>query len=240
MSQDLLNLKDYTIPELILFGGGCYLWVIVYIIYVRNIMKGRCIDMPVFAGCCNIGWEFVWAWIGKPTDMGLILIWAYRLWFLLDMYIFYGLVRYGMHQVQEQGLKKYYAVACSAFFLFFGLFFAFYKLQGLDTPIGANSAYMAQMFISVLYVVLIIKQPKGVMFSYPIAWMKMIGTGVNTIFMFMHYPDNHFLLTMAGTSLIIDCIYIYIFLQKRKANINWNWDNAAGVGEPRKPVLKPA
>ena len=234
MLRKLVNLDHYTPLELILFAGGCYLWVIVYYIYVRNIMKHRCIDMPIFAACGNFAWEFVWSWIMPTTDMGLLLVWAYRIWFFLDCYIIYGVVRYCHYQIAEPEMKKNYKLICYSSVIFWGLLLTFYKMQGMDTAIGANSAYILQMFISILYVILIIRQPKGVMFSYPIAWLRMVGTATNTIFMFMHYPDNYFLCTLAASSFVIDNAYIYLFIQKRKANKNWNWDNIAGVGEQRK------
>ena len=37
--NELLNLTDYTPLELVLFGVGCYMWVGVYAIYVKNILK---------------------------------------------------------------------------------------------------------------------------------------------------------------------------------------------------------
>ena len=63
-----VNLNLYTPTELILFGGGCYLWVIVYAIYVRSIIKEKFIEMPVFAGCADIGWEFTWSFLAATKE----------------------------------------------------------------------------------------------------------------------------------------------------------------------------
>jgi len=85
MDGPLINLKTYTPLEMILFAGGCYIWVVVYVIYIRHIMKRRMIGMPVFAAASNIAWELVWGFVPPFTDMGLIVVWGYRIWFLLDL-----------------------------------------------------------------------------------------------------------------------------------------------------------
>ena len=47
MAEHLINTESYSIPELILFGIGCFMWVIVYIMYVRHIFHHKMIGMPV-------------------------------------------------------------------------------------------------------------------------------------------------------------------------------------------------
>ena len=47
----------YTPLELFLFAGGCFLWVVVYVIYIINGKRLKFIEMPVFAAAGNIGWE---------------------------------------------------------------------------------------------------------------------------------------------------------------------------------------
>src|SRR5438105_1284292 len=93
----VVHLEKYTPLELFLFGVGCYLWVIVYGIYVKDIRKHRFIEMPVFAACGNIGWEFVWGFLAC-TDMGPVLQWCYRIWFVFDLFIFASVLRYGGQQ----------------------------------------------------------------------------------------------------------------------------------------------
>ena len=75
---------------------------------------------------------------------------------------------------------------------------AFYTMakSGLDTPIGANSAFLLNFALSMLYVFVLFQQ-RGLgnlgRVSWLIAWLKMIGTGTNTVFMNIHpaYADNH-------------------------------------------------
>ncbi len=223
--HQLLNTKDYSTIELILFAGGCYLWVLAYAVYIINIHRKRCIDMAIFAAAGNIGWEFVWSWCPPTTDMGDLLVWAYRIWFIFDLYIFWGILKYGVKQITTPALRPLFKPLCiAAAVLQASLYYAF-KIQGFDTTIGATSAYLLQDFISILCVILLLRKPPGVYFSYPVAWLRSVGTATNTIFMFLHYPTNYFLEILAALSLVADGIYIAIFYVRRRENRNWNLEN---------------
>jgi hypothetical protein len=211
MTEPWINTDLYSVPELLLFATGCAMWVIVYFLYAKHIAKHLMIGMPVFAAASNFGWEFVWGFLHPYTDMGLLFLWGYRLWFLFDLYIFYGVYRYGAEQVSTPALKRYFKPLIIAIALCWGLFYWFFKVQGLDTPIGANSAYVAQILISVLYLMLILRHRKFVWSSAPIAWLRSLGTGFISVFMFMHYPDNRMLLLLCLLSAIIDGVYLYVF-----------------------------
>src|ERR1041385_3296459 len=223
--DQLFNTKDYTTLELILFAGGCYLWVIAYIVYMINIHKKRCVDMAFFAAAGNIAWEFVWSWCLPTTDMGLVLVWAYRIWFFFDLYIFAGIVRYGAKQITTPALRRVFKPMAIVTAFVMTLLFYFFKIQGYDTTIGANSAFILHLFISALCLAMILRKPPGVYFSYPVAWMRSIGTGTNVIFMFLHYPQNYMLETLAALALLLDTTYVRIFYLRRRANKNWNIEN---------------
>jgi hypothetical protein len=215
MLETLVNTRDYTTTELILFGVGCYMWVVVYILYIKEIRQGKCIGMPVFAACSNFAWEIVWGVIPPSTDMGPLLVWAYRAWFFLDLYIIAGVYRYGAAQVATPAIKSYFKPLVAATVVGMTILYYFFKSGGYDTSIGATSAYIAQMFISVLYLVLLLRHQKLVWQSLPISILRMVGTGLNTIFLFLHYPHLHFLLSLGVMSLIIDNVYIYLFISGR-------------------------
>jgi len=216
MFENLVNTREYSTPELLLFGIGCYMWVVVYMLYIKEIRQGKCIGMPVFAACSNFAWEIVWGVIPPSTDMGPLLVWAYRAWFFLDLYIIAGVYRYGSAQIETPALKKYFKPMLVATIAGMTVLYYFFKAGGYDTPIGATSAYIAQMFISVLYVVLLLRHQKLVWQSLPISLLRMVGTGLNTIFLFLHYPQLHFLLSLGIMSLIIDNVYIYLFIAGRR------------------------
>ena len=220
MIERLVNLNEFSPLELVLFATGCYLWVIVYILYILEIRRKQCIGMPVFAACSNFAWEIVWGLIPPSTTMGPLLVWAYRAWFLLDLYIIVGVYRYGVQQISTPTLQRWYRPMVILTVVALTICYYFFKNEGYDTSIGATSAYIAQMFISVLYVLLQERHQKFVWQSLPISWLRMGGTGLNTIFLFLHYPNLHFLLSLGVMSFILDNFYLYRFLAIRKGDLH--------------------
>jgi hypothetical protein len=53
-------------------------------------------------------------------------------------------------------------------------------------------------------------------YSFAAAWLRMLGTGMNTVFMNIHYPDDYFLRLIATVSTVLDCTYIYLFWMRRR------------------------
>ncbi|HEX6902147.1 MAG TPA: hypothetical protein VF789_20695 [Thermoanaerobaculia bacterium] len=223
----LVNLRDYTPLQLFLFTFGCYLWVVVYALYIRSIFKKKFFEAPIFAACGNIGWEFTWSFL-VFTNMGPLLQWCYRFWFFFDLVIFYGVLRYGWKQVRTEAFIKVLKPLLVAIAVFHGAAFYYMATSGLDTPIGANSAFLLNFTLSVLYIFVLFQQRAlgnlGLV-SLLIAWLKMIGTGTNTIFMNIYppYADNHFLHYLSIATTLVDCVYIYLVWKlKRQARVEIN------------------
>jgi hypothetical protein len=207
------NCIPYTVPELILFAGGCLLWVAAYALLIRNMRREHFSEMAAIAGCSNFAWEFLWSFFFF-TDMGYFLVWTYRAWFFLDIFIFSLLLRYGAGQVSSPFLKKHFVPLSLLGVLGFGIVYYFFTREGHDTFIGANSAYIAQLFISVFCLLLLIEAPGLAGFSAAIGWLRSVGTGMNTVFMLMHYRGDHFLHAMALISLALDASYLMLFHRK--------------------------
>lgn len=216
----LLNFVDrncvpYSWLQLGLFAGGCLLWVAAYAILIRNIRRDKFVEMATVAACSNFAWEFLWAF-RFFTDMGYFLVLTYRAWFFLDIFIFWLMLKHGGGQVEIPFFKRHFQAACALTTVAFGLMYYFFTQEGHDTFIGANSAYIAQMFISSLCLLMILKAPSVALFSLPIGWLRSVGTGMNTVFMLLHYPSNHFLHTLALTSLVLDGCYLWVFWRRRR------------------------
>jgi hypothetical protein len=215
MQESILNTKDYTTLELVLFLIGCYAWVIIYAVYIRNIRKFKFIEMPVFAASGNIAWEFLWSFVFRP-DLGLAFVWAYRAWFFLDIYIFYSVLKDGDKQIFVPEISRYYLPVMTFVTLAWGVIFYFFTKGGYDTSIGANSAFSLNLVISGLYILLFFKVINKDPLSYFVAWLKMIATTTNTVFLFLHYPENHFVQTVGVLMFILDNVYIVLLIQSRR------------------------
>jgi hypothetical protein len=206
----------YTILQLILFAGGCLMWVVAYVIIIRNARRYRAMDMAVVAVCSNFAWETLWSWAFK-TDMGWFLVWTYRAWFFLDIYIFWLTLKFGMTQVSTPALARRFKPATLATLAAFGIVYYFFIAEGHDTRIGANSAYIAQLLVSGPCLVLLLKNPGLEGFSWNVAWLRSFGTAANTVFMYLHYPADHFVQAMATVAFVVDMIYLGVYRKLKAA-----------------------
>lgn len=205
--RPFLDLVAYRPIEHALFGGGCLLWVVAYVILLLRIRKLKFVEMPVFAACGNFAWEAVWS-IVFVTDMGRFFEWCYGAWFLLDVFIFGHIVAYGHKQVMTPLIARHLKPLAIVGALVIGvLVYAFIK-QGLDSPMGARSGYIVQLPISILYFLLLYNPAHRVHLSKAIAWSRVLGTGLVGVFMVLHYPHDAFLLVMVAVSSMLDVVYL--------------------------------
>lgn len=214
--QSFLNTVEYTPLELTLFAGGCLLWVVAYAILVRNGLRYKFIEMPPIAAASNFAWEFLWS-TAFETDMGLALVWTYRAWIIFDLGIFTLVILYGHKLVQTEAFHAHFKPLIVLVMLAFGVLYYLFTAEGYDTSIGAHSAYIAQLFISTYYIVVIFQRRDLRHFSAAIAWLRSVGTGMNTVFMLIHYPTHHWLHAMGLIALGLDAFYILTFYRRRAA-----------------------
>lgn len=216
-----LNFTDrdcvpYTVPELALFAGGCLMWVAAYALIIRNARRYRSMDMAVVAVCSNFAWEFLWSFAFR-TDMGRFLVWTYRAWFFLDIYIFGLMLKFGASQASSPAMVRHFRPAAWAALAAFGIVYYFFTAEGHDTRIGANSAYIAQLLVSGPCLILLLGNPALTGLSFHVAWLRSFGTAANTVFMYLHYPANHFVQAMATVAFALDMAYLGVFREFMRA-----------------------
>jgi len=166
------------------------------------------------AVCANISWEFLWSFFFY-TNMGALFEWGYRAWFILDVFIFYSVLRYGKIQFTDPSLKKYFTwIIGFTTASWIAAIYTFTK-QYAD-PIGAISAYLVNAHMSALYIILIIKFPKEKTLSVSTAWHKMLGTALTSVFCFWAFPKATFMLTMTVITFVLDITYIILVTYYRK------------------------
>ena len=206
----LVNLESYTAGQLILYGIGCFGWVVFYAVVVREIIRKKFVEIPAPSVVTNISWEFVWSFLFAP-DMGQLFVWGYRVWFVLDIFITYSLFKYGDKQVNNPTLKRYFRPAAAIGIPIWIAGIYFFVKQGFDTPTGLISGYILNVIIAVLYILLILRQPNLGNFSYVVAWSKMLGTALASVFCFWRLGNEHFLLVMCVICFVLDSTYIAVF-----------------------------
>jgi len=212
--NELFNLEKYTAGQLLLYGVGCFGWVIFYAVVVREIIRKKFVEIPAPSVVTNISWEFVWSFLFSP-DMGLVFVWGYRVWFILDIFITYSLFRYGDKQVNNPLLKKYFrpAVAFGIPVWILGIYF--FVAQGFDTPTGLISGYVLNVIIAALYILLVLRHPNMGDFSDLVAWSKMLGTALASVFCFWVLADKKLLLVMCVACFALDTSYIAVVRWRR-------------------------
>ncbi|GGP17967.1 transmembrane-type terpene cyclase [Silvimonas iriomotensis] len=204
----------YTTPQLAFFAIGCLLWVVAYAFVLVQAHRNRVVEMAVLAGASNLAWEFVWG-VPLHTDMGLFLVWTYRAWLVFDLFIFYQVLKLGREQFTTDFFKRHYnAIVCATVVFFIAMYWGM-SLSGIDSPIGARSAYVCQFIISVLCLILLVQQPSTIGYAWTITWLRSLGTLLVSVFMVLHYPKDVFLLVLCAGATILDAFYCVYFLRLR-------------------------
>ncbi|EQA35812.1 putative membrane protein [Leptospira inadai serovar Lyme str. 10] len=200
----------YTLTENILLLLGVVFWAYMYLVLVIAPFKSHFVEMPVFIACGNIIWEFLWGFVIQEP-MGAILLWGYRLAFVLDVVIFYHVIRYGKKQLSFPISDIGYRFLLAFLVISWGtLIYAFHK-GGYDLFTGSNSAYILNLFISGLYPLLFIRMKNPSLFSYPVSWAKLVGNAFFTVFLFLYFPMEYFVLILGVLCFIADSFYLINF-----------------------------
>jgi hypothetical protein len=210
-----LNLDYYSPLQLILFGLGALLWIINYIFIVRNIIKNQFVEMPAGVLCANFAWEFLWSWI-YVINMGWAIRLGYMAWFFLDAFIVWGFYKYGYKQV-SQSVIPYYKLLFTFGIISWLIILYYFIGQGMDNPIGANSAYVINILISSMYVFMFLRLEDKSILSFTTAWTKWMGTGLISLMCLIRWPENHWLISMCVACFLLDMFYVYLFLKYKKA-----------------------
>ncbi|WP_338793624.1 hypothetical protein [Bernardetia sp. MNP-M8] len=217
--NEWFNLERYSVGQLVLFGIAALFWVITYILVIKDGFKKQYVGIPIAAIAANFAWEILWSTVFH-TDMGLFFEWGYRIWCILDIVIVYLLFQYGYKQIdnknQRQAFKPLFIFGVIGWMV--GIYF--FTKEYID-PIGAVAAYLVNANMSLLFILLVLRQPKEIAIAlrYDVAWYKMLGTTLTSVFCFWAYPDQHFMLAMTVITFILDIIYIYLVGKFRKEKI---------------------
>jgi hypothetical protein len=219
MEQVWVNLTDYTVLQHLCFAVGCFLWVIVYIIVIKNIRKFQFIEIPMVAICFNFAWEILWSWV-FDTDMGLLYQWGYRAWFFLDCFIVYNVFKYGHKQLVSMPKKFAEFILITGFLMAISILYPYIKIY--DAPIshmGGYTGFLVNLFNSALFISLIVRKNNIALFSEWVAWLKFFGTGLVTVFAFLKFTDP-FLLVMGVVVAVLDIIYIMTYYKIKNGQLN--------------------
>ncbi|TGK59346.1 hypothetical protein EHQ27_00920 [Leptospira wolffii] len=204
----------YTLWENVFLLLGVVFWAYMYAVLMIEPFKKKFVEMPVFIACGNIIWEFLWGFVFQEP-MGVILLWGYRLGFFLDIFIFYHVIRFGKKQISLPISDGGYRLLLLVLVVSWGALIYTFHQGGYDLFTGSNSAYILSVIISGLYPILFLKMSDARLFSYPVAWAKFLGNLFFTIFIFLYFPEQHFVQTLGAIGTVADVYYVWIFKRRK-------------------------
>ena len=209
--QNYLNTRDYGPLDLFFFAICFVCWVLAYLEIIYNVKKYKFVDMPIISATANIVWEFLWAFV-FIINVGPAGVWGVRIWFFLDVIINGSLLLYGKKQMIIPEFKKYSILI----FLFLivswsGILYSFVYMK-LDNGMGAVTAMITNVLMSVLYILMVFRKPDIWRISVRTAWYKFLGTGSITAISFhlVTFRSNYFLLCLGIIAAVLDIYYIYL------------------------------
>lgn len=215
--NEWINFEKYSDEVLILALCGAVFWVTVYFYTIHIILTKKWVEMPFYVACGNIVWEFLWGFIFyDQIDMGKLFVWSYRVWFLLDIFIFISIYRYGYKQIENATLRLHAKKIIVGLTLMWSVILYAFIATGVDAPFGAQSSYILNLGISTLYISLWLRMGSEQSFSKPIALCKMIGTAFYTVFFAVQFPENYFVPAIGSVIFILDLTYSYLLFFRPK------------------------
>lgn len=211
-----INLNEFTTYEITVTAIGWVFWITFYGLIIKSIVKDKYVEMPWICVLANISWEFIWGFIFyEQINLGELFIWSYRAWFLLDIFILWGMFKYGKKQIDVPAIKNNFVTISIGLTLMWAALFYTFIDSGFDHKWGSQSAYILNVIISILLLNLFLKQWEFKRFSKLMAWCKCLGTLSYTIVYFNFDPPNSFIHTIGVVVFILDLIYLYLIYTKQ-------------------------
>jgi hypothetical protein len=196
---------------------GDLLWLVAYILIIRQGFKDRTYGIPMLCVALNFTWEFIYAVdFPFPVNFIEILRWA---WLLCDVVIVYQLFRYGRGSQKIPPLKQYFYAICGLMFVsaYLGQLSFHYTFRD---KWGVSDAYMINLVMSILFVFMYFSRPSGQGLSLGAAWAKMLGTGIlsaGSMYMIKDWLSNSFMVYLYVTIFVFDVTYLALLYRTRAA-----------------------
>jgi hypothetical protein len=218
MKHPWINLETYNLTQLSFLLAGTLLWNIAYFIIIRNAIRYKKVEMPFLAVCSNIAWEFAWAFL-LYTDLGKLFEWGLRIWFFMDVAIFYFTVRYGAGQMSRDLFGKKFLPFLIMLVIWWIPVFYFFETEGLDTKMGTTSAYLITVVMASLFVFNATRKAPGLIATKSVAWTKFLGNLSMSVFVWLHHPEAHFLHLLTFAVFVLNIVYIIQVSGKKSPNL---------------------
>ena len=130
--------------------------------------------------------------------------------------VYFGVPVFTQYFLISEPVEKHFApMVVGALIISAALYVAFQR-QGYDLPLGSNSAYLVNLVMSILYILLVLNLRDSKLLSIPIGWLKGLGTGMVTVFVFLAYPENLFVQVISIIVAVLDAIYMVLLYRRQR------------------------
>lgn len=217
----MLDLKIYTLIQLILLIVGVLGWVVAYAMLIRNSFKFKFVEMPIVCVAFNMAWEFyLGSFAFPPEKIGYFLSYGYRYAILIDIGVVTAVLLYAKNQIEFPFVRKYFSIIFIAgLIVCFLLNYSFIQ-SGFDTKEGSVSGYLINLIISSVYISNYYHSTKKECYSLTLAVSRAIGGVGFTIFNTITYFDQiPFLAYIGFLVIVLDTIFITQVIVDRRKNI---------------------
>lgn len=202
-----------------LYMGSAAAWFIVYAVTLYYIFKQKFVQIPAFAVALNVGWEFAWTALPHAINSK----WLWYMWIpgvMIDCYLFYSILRYGMKQSFPQPMVAHFKTIMTFTLVGFGLFFFWFAADGYDLPMGVLSAMVYSVVMAAWFVDMEFRLDEKIWLSSTIGWAKMAGDLFLSAYCFATNPNRYSFLYMGLLCLVYDVIYIYrVYYRTRNPSV---------------------
>lgn len=204
------------VPLWALISGviGCVLWAFAYFYVILTGFKQKTYGIPLAAICMNITWEIlsVFFWVAVRQEPAFH--YSDIVWLCMDLVIISQLFYFGRDQQTIPQIREhFYVVVVGTLILAFLGQYTFPKTYHDED--GFVLAFIINMGMSILFVFMFFARPDLRGLSYPVAWLKMLGTASESIMCVKWMPAKHpeivdfsFFYFLYITTFLFDCIYI--------------------------------
>ena len=187
-------------------------WTIVYVDSIRIGFRDKTYCMPLWALGLNICWEIIYAFqgIANPTVQAI----ANSVWACCDAFIVVTYFKFGKSKFPKKARNRFIPYSVLSFVTCFIIQLAFILSFKNYVEAAQYSAFLQNVVMSILFVLMLAKRGSSEGQSMLIAVAKWLGTLAPTIQQGLVQNFNIFILLTGALCSVWDIIYIILLKKK--------------------------
>jgi len=196
--------------RIIVFGGvGGTLWSLAYALYIRRGFIDKTYGIPALAIIGNFAWEAqgITIMFSLP-QVNILQVGVNAVWFVLDLFIVYQLVRWGQPKfVEHTGYPGWWFYIWFALaFIMLNFLFLTISLE-MNDPYGHYGSYTLNLYMSLLFIQRLATQQTVAGQSLYAGLGRQFGTGIYAVAATEFLGFRPYLMTVFISIFVFDTVY---------------------------------